>query len=93
MNFATEFDEPVLTDEYLDSLIEKWRQFPNEKKQEQSIEKKEQRPGLFSQSESQRMQLRQIQKEKAIKYYLETVPNDLQRLSTQVEQIKTYFQN
>ncbi|HHW4982164.1 TPA: hypothetical protein ACU0X8_001710, partial [Legionella anisa] len=90
MNFAMEFDEPVLTDEYLDKLIVQWRQFPNEKKQEQVqeklIEKAVQRPGLFSQTEYQRMQLRQVQKEKAIKYYLEAVPHVLHQLSGEVDQ-------
>lgn len=90
MNVATEFDEPVLTDEYLDKLIVQWRQFPNEKKQEQiqekPIENAVQRPGLFSQTEYQRMQLRQVQKEKAIKYYLEAVPHVLHKLSVEVDQ-------
>ncbi|KTD73220.1 hypothetical protein [Legionella tucsonensis] len=90
MNFDMEFDEPVLTDEYLDYLVLQWRLWPNENKQEKvqekSIEKKEQKPGLFSQSEYQRMQLRQIQKEKAIKHYLETVPHVLHSLSNQAEQ-------
>ncbi|MCW8409654.1 hypothetical protein OQJ13_11795 [Legionella sp. PATHC035] len=90
MNFDTGFEEVSLTDEYLDKLMDQWSQFPNEKKQEkkqeESIEKKEQKPGLFSQSEYQRMQLQKIQKEKAIKYYLETVPPMLDKLSTQVVQ-------
>lgn len=90
MNLIMETEEPVLTDTYLDNLIEQWRLFPNEKKQEKvqekPIEKNDQRPGLFSQSEYQRMQLRQIQKEKATKFYLETVPSLLHSLSDQIGQ-------
>ncbi|HHT0591720.1 TPA: hypothetical protein ACTXXA_000673 [Legionella anisa] len=90
MNFSTTFDEPVLTDEHLNKLIEQWRQFPNEKKQEKvpekPIEKAGQKPGLFSQSEYQKMQLRQVQKEKAIKYYLEAVPPVLHQFSGEVYQ-------